>query len=126
MPLYIIGLGLSDEKDITARGMDLISKCDKIYLDTYTAKISVTGEQLSESLGKEIVQVTRDMMEGKEAAIKMCEEAVEGAEVGFLVPGDPFVGTDHFSMLKLAREKGTQVEVVHNASISSAVGCTGL
>jgi len=29
MPLYLIGLGLGDEKDITLKGYEIVKKCEK-------------------------------------------------------------------------------------------------
>ena len=40
--------------------------------------------------------------------------------------GDPFCATTHSDMFLRAIELGLKVEVVHNASIVNAVGCTGL
>lgn len=38
--LYIIGLGLGDEKDITLRGLETVRKCDKVYIEAYTSLLS--------------------------------------------------------------------------------------
>lgn len=38
--LYIIGLGLGDERDITIRGLDAIKKCSKVYVEAYTSLLS--------------------------------------------------------------------------------------
>ena len=35
--LYFVGLGLGDEKDITVKGLEIVKKCDKIYLENYTS-----------------------------------------------------------------------------------------
>ena len=40
--------------------------------------------------------------------------------------GDPFCATTHADIYLRAIKKGIIVEVIHNASIVSAVGCTGL
>jgi len=44
----------------------------------------------------------------------------------FLVVGDPFCATTHSDLYLRAVQLGINVEVVHNASIVSAVGCCGL
>lgn len=31
MVLYMIGLGLCDERDITVRGLEAVKKCDKVW-----------------------------------------------------------------------------------------------
>ena len=35
--LYLVGLGLGDEKDITVRGLEVVRSCDVIYLEAYTS-----------------------------------------------------------------------------------------
>lgn len=47
-------------------------------------------------------------------------------KVAFLVVGDPFGATTHSDLYIRARDKGIEVEVIHNASIMNAVGCCGL
>ena len=46
--------------------------------------------------------------------------------VAFLVVGDPFGATTHTDLVLRARELKIGVEIVPNASIMSAIGCTGL
>ena len=41
MVLYIIGLGLGSEKDITVKGLEAVKKSDKIYLEAYTSILGV-------------------------------------------------------------------------------------
>lgn len=38
--LYIIGLGLGDERDITVRGLDAVRSCHKVYVEAYTSLLS--------------------------------------------------------------------------------------
>lgn len=40
--LYLIGLGLGDENDITVKGLKAIQSCDVVYLEHYTAILPVT------------------------------------------------------------------------------------
>jgi diphthine synthase len=39
--LYLIGLGLSDETDITVKGLDIVRKASRVYLESYTAILLV-------------------------------------------------------------------------------------
>lgn len=43
---FIIGLGLSDEKDITIKGLEAIKSCERIYLEAYTSILMVSKEKL--------------------------------------------------------------------------------
>lgn len=44
--LYFIGLGLSDEKDITVRGLEIVKSAERVYLEAYTAILLVQKDQL--------------------------------------------------------------------------------
>jgi len=48
------------------------------------------------------------------------------ADVALFVPGDPLAATTHIDIVLEARKKRIPVQVIHNASIFSAVGETGL
>ena len=40
--------------------------------------------------------------------------------------GDPFCATTHVDLFLRAKQRGINVQVIHNASIMNAVGCCGL
>src|SRR4051812_17478384 len=44
--LYVIGLGLSDEKDITVKGLEAIKSCKRVYIEAYTSILMVDKEKL--------------------------------------------------------------------------------
>lgn len=44
--LYLIGLGLSDEKDITVRGLEAVRGSTRVYLEAYTSILGVGKERL--------------------------------------------------------------------------------
>jgi diphthamide biosynthesis methyltransferase len=44
--LYIIGLGLADERDISTKGLEIVRKAERVYLEAYTAVLLVEKEQL--------------------------------------------------------------------------------
>ena len=39
--LYLVGLGLSDETDITVKGLDVVKKASRVYLEAYTSILLV-------------------------------------------------------------------------------------
>ena len=39
--LYVVGLGLGDEKDITVRGLEVVRRSDKVYLEAYTSLLAL-------------------------------------------------------------------------------------
>ena len=123
MTLYIIGIGLSTEKDITLRGLEVIRKCDKIYLENYTSLLQCSVQDLEKLYGKKVIPADRATAEQKDEQI-VAEAKTK--DIAFLVVGDPFSATTHIEMFKLAKEKKVPVQVVHNASVLTAVGITGL
>jgi len=84
--LYIVGIGLCNEKDITVSGLELVRKCGKIYLESYTSKLQCRVEKLEELYGKKIIVADRDLVE------KKAEETIlldaEKEDIAFLVVGD--------------------------------------
>ncbi|KAL8139446.1 hypothetical protein V2J09_005467 [Rumex salicifolius] len=126
--LYIVGLGLGDEKDITIRGLEAVKRCEKVYIEAYTSLLSfglaADGLSTLESLyGKQLIVADREMVEEKADA--MLDEACH-SDVAFLVVGDPFGATTHSDLVVRAKQMGVEVKVVHNASVMNAIGVCGL
>ena len=44
--LHLIGLGLADESDITVKGLDLVRKAERVYLEAYTSILLVETAKL--------------------------------------------------------------------------------
>ena len=55
MTLYLIGLGLNDEKDISVKGLEIIRKCDSVYLEDYTSKLNTTVNKMERLYSKDII-----------------------------------------------------------------------
>ena len=63
MVLYMIGLGLSDEKDITVKGLEAVKNAKSVYLEKYTAILMITKEKLEEFYGREVIEADREFVE---------------------------------------------------------------
>ncbi len=120
--LYIIGIGLNDEKDITVKGLEAIKNCDKIYLETYTSKLQCSVEELEKFYENDIIKADRKLVEQSGEIL----EKAQKQHVALLVMGDIFSATTHFQIYKEAKEKNIDVKTINNASILNAVGQTGL
>lgn len=35
--LFLVGVGLGDASDITVKGLEIVKKADKVYLEAYTS-----------------------------------------------------------------------------------------
>ena len=123
MPLYFIGLGLNNEKDISINGLEAIKKCDIVYLENYTSILNRKKEDLEKFYNEKIILARRNLVESDENEIL---ENAKARNVAFLVAGDPLVATTHIDLFLRAKKEGIKCNVIHNSSIISAVGVTGL
>ncbi|GAA5969218.1 hypothetical protein JCM11641_007513 [Rhodosporidiobolus odoratus] len=121
--LYLVGLGLHDEKDVTVRGMESIKGSTRVYLEAYTSILGVGKERLEAFYEKEIIVADRDMVEMDSDEILRDADKVD---VAFLVVGDPFGATTHADLLLRADALSIPYTVIHNASVMNAVGALGL
>ena len=44
--LYLVGLGLADETDITVKGLEVVKKAERVYLEAYTSILLVDKQKL--------------------------------------------------------------------------------
>lgn len=102
MVLYLIGLGLGDEKDITLKGLEVLKIADFIYLEHYTSVIlsvesSITGNKdaleafYSDKLGRKITieLADREFIESDEICNQKLIFPAKTQSVALLIVGDP-------------------------------------
>ena len=123
MTLYMIGIGLNDEKDITVKGLELVRNADVVYLESYTSKLNCSVKDLEKLYKKKIIEADRNLIENN--SDKILNNAKSKKTV-LLVIGDVFSATTHLDLMLRAKEKKIKVEVVNNTSILTAVGIIGL
>ncbi len=123
MTLYIIGLGLNDEQDITLKGLEAIKNCKEVYLENYTSRLQVSKSKLEKLYKKPITLANRDLIENK-----FTEKIIEAKNknIALLIIGDVFSATTHISIFQEAKLNKVPIEIIHNASILTAIGSTGL
>eukprot|EP00594_Rhizosolenia_setigera_P017793 CAMPEP_0178957066 /NCGR_PEP_ID=MMETSP0789-20121207/10673_1 /TAXON_ID=3005 /ORGANISM="Rhizosolenia setigera, Strain CCMP 1694" /LENGTH=283 /DNA_ID=CAMNT_0020639205 /DNA_START=40 /DNA_END=891 /DNA_ORIENTATION=+ len=124
MVLYIIGLGLGDEKDVTVRGLEAIKSSSLVFLECYTSILSIDKDRLEAFYDCEVKIADRNFVEG-EADDEIILPARD-QNVSLLIVGDPVCATTHTDIMIRAKEKDVKVEVIHNASVMGAVGSCGL
>ncbi|XP_043858780.1 diphthine methyl ester synthase [Dromiciops gliroides] len=121
--LYLIGLGLGDAEDITVKGLEIVKKCSRVYLESYTSILSVEKERLEQFYGRPLITADRQVVEQE---VEQILRDADDSDIAFLVVGDPFGATTHSDLVLRAVKMGIPYRIVHNASILSAVGCCGL
>ena len=59
--LFLIGLGLADETDVTVKGLEVIKTASRVYLEAYTSILLVDKEKLvRETLHLKVFRVSAD------------------------------------------------------------------
>ena len=118
---YLIGLGLN-EKGYSREAYEIISKVDKIYVDSYTVDFPYDIKQLEARFRrKKFSQANREFVE----SLRILEEARK-QDVVLLVYGSPLTATTHITLIEEARKLRIKSEVVQNASVLDAIAETGL
>lgn len=121
--LALISMGLFDEKDLTLKGVEEAKRADKVYIEFYTSKWHGNLKNLEKIIDKKIVELKRSDLE--ENSGKILEEA-KRQNVAILIQGSSLVQTTHLALLQEAKKLDIKTKVIHNASIISAIGETGL
>ncbi len=118
--LYLVGLGLSSD-GLSKESLEILKKCKRIYLETYTVEFSYAKQHLEELIGKKILDADRTFVEN----LEFLDES-QKMDVALLIYGDPLVATTHITIVDEAKKSGIKLRVIHNASILDAVSDTGL
>ena len=118
--LYLIGLGLNVE-GISKLGLQVIKRCKKIYLESYTVEFPYSIEELRKVFGKKIISINREFIE----SMNFVDEAKK-IDIALLVYGSPLIATTHISLIQEAKKKKINFKIIHNASILDAISETGL
>ena len=126
--LYFIGLGLSDEKDVSVKGLEIIKQSERIFLESYTSLLNIDVEVLEKFYEKKVEICFREKVEIEmnEILLDIAAPGNEDKIYSFLVIGDPFCATTHSDLQLRAIKLGIKVKAIHNASIINSIGITGL
>jgi len=122
--LWFVGAGLSDERGLSARAVEVLSTTPTVLAEEYTAALAPGFlDRLSVVLGRPIGRLDRAALEDGKVVLA----ALEKGSVALLVPGDPFAATTHVALRLAAEEAGHDWRYLPNASIlTAAAGYLGL
>lgn len=122
--LWFVGTGIGGYRGLSFAALDVLKKCDTIYLERFTSHLSDSDLEALESLvGKEIKPVRRWFVEdGREIL-----ETARSSEVALVSYGDPLIATTHSELRTRASRNSVKTSVLHSASgITSTIGEIGL
>ncbi|MCK4968578.1 MAG: diphthine synthase [Candidatus Aenigmarchaeota archaeon] len=120
--LYLIGIGINDEKDISLKGIEAIKKCENVFMELYTCPIHIDLKNLEKLTGKKIRLLERNHVEDEEVVLN----SAKTKDTAFLVGGDALSATTHTEIILDAKKLGIDVKIIHASSIFTAIAETGL
>jgi len=122
--LYLVGLGVFDEKDLSIRGLESLKNCSEIYAEFYTNYFSGSLSNLEDLIGKKIIPLQRGDLEEKPGQNVLKDSLKQ--DVALLISGDPMVATTHIDIILRAKKLGIPYKIIHSSSVYSAIGEAGL
>jgi diphthine synthase len=128
--LWIIGIGVNGYRGISTEALEVLKKCDKIYLERFTSPISDNDIRgLDALIAKNshehdiILPVQRWFVEDGRELI----EQSKIKNIALLTYGDPLIATTFTELHVRAVKRSIKVKIIHAASgITSLIGETGL
>jgi diphthine synthase len=128
--LWIIGVGINGYKGISIDALEILKKCDRVYIETFTSAISdndLEGLNALINTGRQeydiIVPAQRWFVEDARELI----EQSKAKNIALLTYGDPLIATTFTELYVRAVKKSVGVKIIHAASgISSLIGESGL
>lgn len=122
--LYLVGLGLFDELDISLKAINTLKSVDKVYAEFFTSNLFGSSlDAIEDLISNEIILLNRSQVEEESVFI----EEAKTKNVALITGGDPLIATTHSDFIVQCVRKNIDYEVIHGSSIiSSAPGISGL
>jgi diphthine synthase len=120
MTFYLIGLGLN-LNSISIEAKEVLSKCEEIYLESYTINFPYEISELENNLKLKLKILKREQVEDE----SILKEA-KTKNIALLVYGDPFSATTHHQLVLSCKKQKIPVEIFHNASVMNSIAECGL
>jgi len=123
--LWFVGLGLSDERGLSARAWEALRAADEVFAEEYTALAPAgTLARISTQLNRRVQRLERAELESERPIL---DALGRSARVALLVVGDPFAATTHVALRLAVENAGHVWRYEPGASIvTAAVSYLGL
>ena len=120
MEISIIGLGFGDKKSITLKALEVLKKCDQIYLRTtqhtnldYFDELKLTYKSFDYIYEKK--ETFREVYD--EIANTIIDEALKNKNIAYCVPGSPSVAEDSVVRIKeLSNKNNIKIRIYESIS----------
>ena len=120
MTFYLIGTGMN-KNSIGVDALEIIKKCDKVYLENYTVNFPYPKQELETEYKIKISELGRKNVEDE----SILKEA-KTQNVALLVYGDSLSATTHMQLILECKKQSIPYQIFHNASILTTIAETGL
>ena len=122
--LWLVGTGIDGYRGLSIAALDVLRKCEIVYIERFTSALSEGDIQsLNSLLEMQTKPVQRWFVEDGRDIL----EAAKTKDVALVTYGDPLIATTHSELRSRAARNSIKTAILHSASgIASAVGESGL
>jgi diphthine synthase len=122
--LWFVGTGINGYRGLSIAALEVLRKCDIVYVESFTSALSEVDIQGLNSLLKMLTKpVQRWFVEDGRDLL----EAARTKDVALVTYGDPLIATTHGELHSRAAKNSIKTAILHSASgITSIIGESGL
>jgi diphthine synthase len=122
--LWFVGTGINGYRGLSIAAIEVLRKCDIVYIETFTSALSEVDIQgVNSLLEMQTKPVQRWFVEDGRDLL----ESARTKDVALVTYGDPFIATTHSELRSRAAKKSIKTAILHSASgIASTIGESGL
>jgi len=122
--LWFVGTGVDGYRGLSIAAVDILRKCDVVYIERFTSSLSEADIQgLNTLLQMHAQPVQRWFVEDGRDIL----ETARSKDVALVTYGDPLIATTHNELRSRAAKNSIKTAILHSASgIASTIGESGL
>jgi diphthine synthase len=122
--LWFVGIGINGHRGLSIEALDVLRKCDIVYIERFTGPLTEVDLQgLNSLLEVPTKPVQRWFVEDGRDLL----ETARTKDVALVTYGDPLIATTHSELRSRAAKNSIKTAILHSASgIASIIGESGL
>jgi diphthine synthase len=122
--LWFVGIGINGYRGLSIAALDVLRKCDIVYIERFTGVLTEVDIQgLNSLLEMHTIPVQRWFVEDGRDLL----EAARTKDVALVTYGDPLIATTYSELRSRATKNSIKTAILHSASgIASIIGESGL
>src|SRR5919201_6525535 len=126
--LWFVGTGINGYQGLSIAALDVLKKCDIVYVERFTSALSEEDLQgLNSLLGTQTKPMQRCVQRWFVEDGREILEAARTKDIALITYGDPLIATTHSELRARAAKNSIKTAVLHGVSgIASIIGEAGL